>query len=115
MKLMTKEIEKKAQKAFAAYCTTELKDMEVVAKFFDPAGSWTWYLLNQDPADPDYLWGIVSGNEIEMGSFSLSELSKRPLRINGFTVGTIGIERDRWFKPMNAKELWDKLNNGEHV
>lgn len=109
MKLMTKEIEKKAQAAFATYSTTELKDMQVVAKFFNPCGSWTWYLLNQDPADPDYLWGIVSGNEVEMGSFSLSELQgfKGPLGI--------GIERDRWFKPMNAKELWDKLNNGVHV
>jgi hypothetical protein len=51
-------------------------DMEqkIVAKFFNPTGSWTWYLMNQDPDDPDYLWGIVKGFEVEIGSFSLSDL-----------------------------------------
>jgi hypothetical protein len=106
MKLMTKEIEKKAQKQFPRG-----SDMEqlVVAKFFDPTGSWKWYLMNQDPADPDYLWGIVKGSEIEVGSFSLSELST----VKG-ALG-IGMERDLYFDPKPASEILDKLNKGEHV
>lgn len=106
MKLMTKEIEKKAQAQFSQGSSFE---QMVVAKFFDPCGSWTWYLLNQDPKDPDYLWGIVKGFEIEMGSFSLSELEsvKGPLGL--------GMERDLYFKPITAKELWERLQKGEHI
>ena len=68
-----------------------------------------WYAMNTDPDDNDYLYGIVDGFEVEMGSFSLSELEayKGPLNI--------GIERDLYFKPMKAKDLWEKLMRGEHV
>lgn len=106
MKLMTKEIERKAQKQFPK--GSDMSQM-VVAKFFDPTGSWTWYLMNQDPADLDYLWGIVKGFAVEMGSFSLSELSSVKGQFG------LGIERDLHFTPQSAKEIWDKLNNGEHV
>ena len=81
----------------------------VVAKFFDPTGSWTWYLMNQDPKDTDYLWGIVKGFEIEVGSFSLAELSSLKVGLG------LGIERDKWFTPMPAQEIWDKLQGGEHI
>ena len=80
-----------------------------MAKFFDPCGAWTWYLMNQDPYDPDYLWGIVKGNEIEMGSFSLAELSSVKNKFG------IGIERDLWFTPKPASEIWARLNKGEHI
>lgn len=106
MKLMTKAIEKTAQ---AQYPRGSDLDQLIVAKFFDPTGSWSWYLMNQDPEDPDYLWGIVKGFEVEMGSFSLSELSTFKGRFG------LGIERDLHFRPMPAREVWDKLNGGEHV
>lgn len=106
MKLITKAIEKKAQKQFPM--GSDMTQL-VVAKFFDPCGSWTWYLMNQDPADPDYLWGIVKGFELEMGSFSLAELSSVKGKLG------IGIERDLWFTPKPAKEIWERLNKGEHV
>lgn len=65
--------------------------------------------MNQDPEDPDYLWGIVKGFEVECGSFSLSELqsAKGPLGV--------GIERDLHFKPILAKEVWKRLLAGEHI
>ena len=106
MELMTREIEKEAQ---AQYPKGSDLDQMVVAKFFDPQGSWTWYVLNQDPNDPDYLWGIVKGFEVEMGSFSLSELKNFKGRFG------LGIERDIYFKPRPAKEIWEKLINREHV
>ena len=106
MKLMTKEITKKAQKQFPK--GSDMAQM-VVAKFFDPCGSWTWYLMNQDPDDPDYLWGIVKGFEVEAGSFSLAELSSVKDKLG------IGIERDLWFTPKPAKEIWERLNKGEHI
>lgn len=107
MKLMTKEIETKARKQYPM--GNDLETQKVVAKFFDPTSAWTWYLLNQDPEDPDYLWGIVKGNEVEIGSFSLSELQRHRGRFG------LGIERDICFRPMPAEEAWEKLLLGQHI
>jgi hypothetical protein len=107
MKLMTKAIEKAAQKQFPY--GNDWDKQKIVAKFFDPCGSWTWYLMNQDPKDPDYLWGIVNGFAVECGSFSLSELEGTKTRFG------LGIERDKYFTPISVKELWDKLQKGIHV
>ncbi len=108
VKLMTKEISKRAQEAFKVYQSKPLAEQEVVAKFFDPIGSWTWYLLNQDPENTDYLWGIVKGHEVEIGSFSLCELeSLAQHRI-------LGIERDLSFTSKNAQLVYDGLLEGKH-
>jgi hypothetical protein len=107
MKLMTKAITKMAQKQYAL--GADMGAQKVVAKFFNPTGSWTWYLMNQDPEDPDYLWGIVKGYELEVGSFSLSELQNFQGQFN------LGIERDYWFEPAPAKEIFERLQKGEHV
>ena len=99
---MTKEIQKKAVKQF-----DEGSDMEqqVVAKFFDAMGSWKWFLMNMDGSDEDYCWGIVKGHEVEMGSFSLKELQSMSPRI----------QRDLYFEPKKASEIWEQLNKGEWV
>jgi len=106
MKLLTKVIEKKAKEQYELGSDLSQK---VVAKFFDPCSAWTWYLMNIDPSDLDYCWGIVKGFEVEIGSFSLSDLTKFRNKLG------IGIERDLYFKPMVAKDLWGKLINNEHV
>ena len=106
MKLMTKEIEKKARAQYPK--GSDFKQM-VVGKFFDPTSQWTWYLMNQDPEDPDYLWSIVKGLEVEVGSFSLNELSTVKTKFG------LGIERDMYFEPQPAQEIYDKLNQGIHV
>jgi hypothetical protein len=106
MKLMIKAITEAAQRQYPKGSDLEQK---VVAKFFDPSSQWTWYLMNADPEDPDYLWGIVKGFEVEIGSFSLSELQTTRNRLG------LGIERDRFFAPMRAKDVWEKLLRGEHV
>lgn len=101
---MTKEIKTLAEKQYAK--GSDLDGQNVVAKFFDPCGSWSWYLMNLDPEDGVYCWGIVSGFEVEMGSFSLDELRavKGPLGL--------GIERDLSFRPTPAREVWEKLLAG---
>lgn len=106
LKLMTKVIEKKAQKQYSM--GSDFNQM-VVAKFFNPCGAGTWYLMNQDPEDTNYLWGIVSLHAVEMGSFSLSDLKeyRGPMGI--------GIERDKFFKPMKAQDVWDALQAGRHI
>jgi len=107
MKLMTKAIEKLAQKQYPL--GSNLKNQKVVAKFFDPCGPFTWYLMNQDPNDTNYLWGIVNGYGIEMGSFSLNELISVKNKFG------LGIERDKYFKPMMAIDVWNTLNSGRHI
>ena len=103
MKLFTKAIEAKAQAQF--HLGNDLKKQVVVAKFFNPTGSSTWYLINQDPQDNDYLWGVVQLFETEVGSFSKSELENYRGRFG------LGIERDLHFEEVNAKELYNKLFN----
>ena len=100
MKLLTKEITKKATKQYS-----KGSDMEqmVVAKFFDPMGSWRWYLMNLGE-DKDYAWGIVDGNAVEMGSWLMSDLQNKKLPFG------LGIERDTSFQPIPASELWKELN-----
>jgi len=97
MELFTKAIEAKAQAQF--HLGNDLEKQVVVAKFFNPTGSGTWWLVNQDPEDSDYCWGICHIFETEVGSFSKSELENY--------VGRFGlrIERDLYFEEVNAKEL----------
>jgi len=106
MKLMTKAITKEARKQ---YPLGNDMTQKIVAKFFDPCGSWTWYLMNQDPEDSDYLWGIVKGHEVEVGSFSLSELERYRGQFG------LSIERDLSFRPMMAKKVWEQLLAGKHI
>ena len=100
MKLLTKSITEKATKQY-----DKGSDMEqmVVAKFFNPIGSWSWYLMNLGE-DKDYAWGIVDGNAVEMGSWLMSELQNQKLPFG------LGIERDTSFKSIKASELWKELN-----
>ena len=96
---------KKAQKQYNK--SSDLESQKVVAKFFDPMGSWTWYLMNLGE-DKDYAWGIVKGHDVELGSFSINELKSLRLPFG------LSIERDRFFKPIKAKELYDGLIQGKH-
>jgi len=70
---------------------------EIVARVFIPGFSWSWYAMNMDPEDLDYLWGFVDGDYLECGSFSLSEL-----RENGAVL-------DLSFTPAPAVEVWERL------
>ncbi len=101
MKLFTKEIEAKAQAQFPL--GNNLEKQAIVAKFFNPTGTGTWYLVNQDPQDPDYCWGICHITDWEVGSFSKYELE------NFVGKFGLGIERDLHFEEVNAKELFYKL------
>ena len=102
MKLLTKEITEQAQKQYKK--GDNIDDQMVVAKYFNPTGNGTWYLMNMDE-DEDYCWGIVDLFAIEMGSFSMKELQSIKLPPFG-----LGIERDLYFEPVKASELWKELN-----
>jgi hypothetical protein len=68
-------------------------------KFFMPDGGWTWYASEYD--GEDVFFGLVNGIELELGTFSLSELQS--------VRGALGlpIERDRFFKPTRLQALME--------
>lgn len=106
MKLFTKDID---DKLFEQYLKgSDLKNQVAVAKIFNPYGRGTWYLLNSDPNDPDYLWAIVDLYEVEMGSASRSKLES--MKVPPFNQH---LERDLGFKPVNALELFNRLRENK--
>ena len=105
-KLFTKEID---NKLFAQYkYGSDLSKQMVVAKIFNPYNRGQWYIINSDPNDPDYLWAIVDLFEIEAGSVSREDL--QTIKVPPFGLN---LERDLYFQPINAQELYDRLRQGE--
>lgn len=96
MELITKELKAR----FAEIGDqSELDNPIVVAKFFDPTGSATWYATEYDE-ERNVCFGYVAGLAFdEFGSFSIDELEslKRPF---GLTI-----ERDLYFKEKTFSEL----------
>jgi hypothetical protein len=100
MELMTQELETVFPPLYSQE-DKEPKDIKVIAKFFDPCGSWTWYATEYDPKERLF-FGYVRGFENELGYFSLDELSsvKGPLGL--------GIERDLHFGEHTLAEVIQK-------
>jgi hypothetical protein len=77
----------------------ESKGLDAIApvKYFTPDSSWTWYATEFD--GDDYLFGLVSGYEVEYGYFTLSELEEVRGGLN------LPIERDLYYEPKPLREL----------
>ncbi len=73
------------------YSQEHVADPLVICKFFCPWNRWTWYALEFDGEDT--FFGLVVGDEVELGYFLLSDLQK--------TIGParLQMERDIHFKP----------------
>ncbi|MCZ7404702.1 MAG: DUF2958 domain-containing protein [Candidatus Methanoperedens sp.] len=69
MQLLTDELRKKIP---AMGSQEGLKDPMIVAKFFTPWSSWTWYIIEFDGEDTFFAY--VDGLMPELGYVSLSEL-----------------------------------------
>ncbi|MBF0504833.1 MAG: DUF2958 domain-containing protein [Candidatus Omnitrophica bacterium] len=89
MELITKELEARFPPLYAME-DKKPKEVKIIAKFFDPCGSWTWYATEYDPVERIF-FGLVRGHEVEMGYFSLDELEAVKGRLG------LGIERDLYF------------------
>ena len=70
---------------------------EAVVKFFSPDSQWTWYATEFDGVDT--LYGLVVGEEIELGYFSLAELESLRGPLN------LPVERDLYFEPTTLQDL----------
>ena len=75
----------------ALYTQERVADPLVRAKCFTPDSDWTWYAVEFDGVDT--LFGLVVGQAVELGYFSLAEL--RAVR------GPLGlaVERDTGWAP----------------
>jgi len=100
MKLLTEKIKKAIPPLYGPETEFGCKDPRFVCKFFDPCGSWTWYVLEGEELDDgDWrFYGLVDGFEKEWGYFLLSELEsvRGPLGL--------GIERDMYFENEETKK-----------
>jgi hypothetical protein len=67
-------------------------------KWFTPDANWTWYITEFD-RDKGMCYGVVSGLEVEWGTFTLQEVQQ--------VRGSLGlpVERDLHFKPTLISEL----------
>lgn len=102
-KLLTKADTERLKKAWSSDLT--LANLKVEAKVFNPYGMGTWYLLAMNPEDGDELFAIVDLMFLEVGSVSLAELQS--MRVAPFNLP---LERDRYFEPKPADELYRELS-----
>lgn len=77
--------------------TELIEDTEARVKWFTPWTNWTWYAVEYD--GEDRCFGLVSGFEVELGYFLLSELAS----VRG--PGGLRIERDEHFQPARVSVL----------
>ena len=66
-------------------------------KFFTPDGNWSWYPTEYDGENT--FFGLVSGLEVELGYFGLTELEGVRGSLN------LPIERDLYFTPTPLRQL----------
>jgi hypothetical protein len=99
---MTREIERR----FAELGDQDDKgdDAIVVAKFFTPDSSWTWFAVAYFPEDRTF-FGLVDGHFLELGYFALEELES--------VTGPLGlhIERDLHWKERTLGEVRASLES----
>lgn len=105
MKLLTTELKAKIP---ALYSQENEKDPMVICKFFDPTGSWSWYVLEGQEEKYDYgtdflFFGYVMGFDNELGYFTLHELETAKQGSTG--LQSLPIERDLYFTPRRLSEI----------
>lgn len=108
MKLLTKELKAKIPNL---YSQENEKDPMVYVKYFDPTGSWTWYVIEGREEEYDYgmdylFFGYVIGFDAELGYFTLNQLETAKQGMTGLKA--LPIERDLYFTPCKLSEVKEK-------
>jgi hypothetical protein len=99
MKLITKEIEEAIKNTpYGSTENVELDDKKVIARFFNPTGAGTWYVLEDDDwKNGRVVFGAATlGYGLELGSISIDELESLKLPL-GLTI-----ERDISVEPFKS-------------
>ena len=100
MKLMTKELEARFPRLHATR-DKHPREIQIIAKFFDPCSQWRWYATEYSPRKRIF-FGLVRGICVEMGEFSLAYLEG--IRNHS----RLGIERDLHFGKHTLAEALEK-------
>ena len=102
MELLTPELRSELPKL---YSQDGNSNPTVHAKFFFPAGSWTWFVTEGEQDGDDFrFFGYVIGDFDEWGYFSLDELES--IDMHGLTV-----ERDLYFDKGPFEDVIAKFRN----
>ena len=96
MKLLTKELENKLPSIEEAKAS---KDPVLKEKYFHPLSNWSWFAAGYNDG---LFWGLVDGEFVETGLFSLEEM--KSVKLNG-----LGIERDLHFDPKPMSEVRQEI------
>lgn len=120
-KLLTKEIERQLPPLYGTE-GTPLAEKMLWVKFFLPGSNYTAYAAEYSPQERQF-WGLVKGQEIEWGYFSLDEMEqivRVPIKIRDVRSGNIvqgsipmRIERDMGWPPRKAGEVLEILEKGQ--
>lgn len=106
MQLLTKELRKKIP---ALYSQENEIDPMCYVKFFDPVGSWTWYVTEGEQRGEDFLFfGFVIGFDAELGYFTLNQLETAKSGATGLQA--MPIERDLYFNPCRLSKVKEQHN-----
>jgi hypothetical protein len=85
------------------YSQENTPDPIIHARYFDPTGEFTWYVLEYSERAPDgaerLCFGWVDGFDMELGYFSIAELESTPVRLG------LRIERDLYFTPCPVSKV----------
>lgn len=80
-----------------------LNQQTVKFRFFHPLSNYSWHVISM--VNKNTCFGVVSSGQcVELGYFDLEQIEQ--LHVRGLEV-----ERDLYFKEVNAQVLMDKLNN----
>ncbi len=81
-----------------------VQDPQVMVKFFDPTGSWTWYAIEGEAEDDEFtFYGLVDGFESELGYFTLRDLETAKEGLVG--LKGLPIERDIHWEPRPLSQV----------
>lgn len=110
MKLLTKQLRERFERIERTMKPTAdgKEDPPVIAKFFQPWGSWTWYATEYHPehCEGGAFFGLVDGLDLELGYFALAELES----VQG--PAGLRIERDLWWKEKPLSEVQQAIEAG---
>lgn len=102
MKLLTKALKAKIP---AIGSQDDVFDPMVICKYFDPTGSWSWYVMEGEEREDGTFefYGYVAGTTPEFGYFTLRDLETAKENIRG--LRSLPIERDMYFIPCKLSEI----------
>lgn len=102
MKLLPKQLKAKIPPIGSQ---DEVFDPMVVCKYFDPTGSWTWYVMEGEEREDGTFefYGYIVGHVAEFGYFTLRDLETAKKGCTGLKA--LPIERDLYFTPCKLSEI----------